>query len=758
MADRVVTTPALSAAGGAFFVSGVSALVYQIAWQRILSLHSGVGIYSVAMIVAAFMAGLGVGSHLGGVLSARSSRAGALRAFAGLELGIAAFGAASSWIYYDWLYLRAGWLYEPAWRAGLMHGLGFLLPTCLMGMSLPFLVRAMVRDVAGAGRTIGVLYGINMLGASVGAGLTPWVLIRYFGIRGALVIAALGNLAAGLTALGLYVRLRSRPGETTDPSASSASFPSSLPSASSASSPSTPFTLWVALYAASGFCALALEILWFRLIDVAVKSRAYTFGTVLAIYLAGAAAGSLAGAAMVDRIRRPLRAFLTCQCLLMAYSGATVALLAYFPAGTWLYRWYFEYWRHYDGFSLGQSGDLLSLSRLYLLLPCALYAVPTLLMGLSFPILQRAVQDDPRTAGRKVGFLQAANIAGCVAGSLVVGLVLLERIGTTGTLRVLLAVAAGLAVLGAREGAARWSFGALAALLLVGSSPSPARTSWWRRLHGRDGGDDRVPTDEDATGVGALTLNPWQPGEWQLSCNGKGQGALPFFQGHTLLGAVPAILHPAPRDVAVVGLGTGGTAWAAGCRPETASVTVFEIFGPQPRLIAGFPRLERYAPLEAFLRDPRVHVEVRDGRNALDHTARRFDLIEADPIFPDRAYSGNLNSVEFFRLCARRLKPGGMMCAWTPTARIYASFHAAFPHVVGLENRSIVVGSNEPIAEDVKTWAARATSPEVAAYLGAELSQEVVKRVVKCKALVRTGRRTIDTNQDLYPRDEFLSP
>src|SRR5437773_4127257 len=286
----------LPAVGAAFFVSGISALVYQIAWQRILALHSGVGIYSIAMIVAAFMAGLGAGSHMGGVLSARVSRASALRIFAALELGIAAFGAASSWIYYDWLYVRAGWLYAPPWRAALLHLASFLIPTGLMGMSLPFLVRAMVGDVAGAGRTIGFLYGINMLGASAGAWLTPWVLIRYLGIRGAIGIAAAGNVSAGLAALALYAWLRPREANRYEPSEPSAGRTAS--SAPSASSPPRSLFLWIGLYASSGFCALALEIVWFRLIDVAVKSRAYTFGTVLAIYLLGAAAGSLAGAAV----------------------------------------------------------------------------------------------------------------------------------------------------------------------------------------------------------------------------------------------------------------------------------------------------------------------------------------------------------------------------------------------------------------------------------------------------------------------------
>jgi spermidine synthase len=743
----------LLAVGAAFFVSGIAALVYQIAWQRILALHSGVGIYSIAMIVGAFMAGLGAGSHLGGGLSARASRAVALRTFAALELGIAAFGAASSWIYYDWLYLRAGWLYSPAWRAAVMHVASFLVPTVLMGMSLPFLVRAMVADVAGAGRTIGFLYGINMLGASAGALLTPWVLIRLFGIRGAIGIAALANVAAGLTALALYA---SRPKE---PDESPPSAPSTGGPAVSMSSAGGSLLSWVVLYALSGFAALALEIVWFRLIDVAVKSRAFTFGTVLAIYLFGAAAGSLAGAAIVHRVARPRRAFLECQCLLLAYAGGVLLLIAYLPTDTPLYHWFFEYWRRYDGFSLGRSADLVSLSRLYLLLPIALYALPTVLMGLSFPILQRAVQDDPRTAGHKVGLLQAANIAGCVAGSLLVGLVLLDRIGTLGTVRILLGIGVGLAVMGMRRAGPWWRFGLLAGVLVAVAAAMPEPPRFWARLHGRDGAaGGPVAVDEDATGVGALTRNPWQPGEWQLSCNGKGEGALPFFEGHTLLGAVPAILHGGPRDVAIIGLGTGGTAWAAACRPETTDVTVYEIFGPQRRLLEVFRGLERYPPLEGFLNDPRVRIEVADGRNALEQSPRQFDLIESDPIFPDRAYSGNLYSVEFFRRCARKLKPGGLVCAWAPTARIYASFHAAFPHVVGLENRSIVVGSNEPIPVDVEAWVARATSPAVVSYLGAELAQEVVKRVQKCKPLVRTGRRAVDLNHDLFPRDEFLTP
>ena len=190
-------------AGLLFLLSGASALVYQVAWQRILALHSGVGLYSVAMIVAAFMAGLGIGSQLGGRLSARLERLASLRLFALVELAIGVFGALSPFLYYDWLYPLASRLESPSLGSGLAHFAALLPPTLLMGMSLPLLVRAMLRDLATAGRTIGTLYGVNMLGAAAGALAAPWLLIPRAGIGGATLVAAGGNLLAGLGALAL---------------------------------------------------------------------------------------------------------------------------------------------------------------------------------------------------------------------------------------------------------------------------------------------------------------------------------------------------------------------------------------------------------------------------------------------------------------------------------------------------------------------------------------------------------------------------
>jgi hypothetical protein len=741
-------TPAVVLAGLLFFLSGAAALVYQVAWQRLLALHSGVGLYSVAMIVAAFMAGLGIGSHLGGRVSTRLEGGRALAAFAALELGISAFGAASTWIYYDWLYPRAVHLPSPSWQAGLLHLAALLPPTTLMGMSLPFLVRAVVTDVEAAGRRIGWLYGVNTLGAAAGALATPWVLLPALGLRGAVLAAASANLAVGLGALGLFAGRRDA-GPDRDPGASPPR-PALAPGGEAPGS--RPLSLWVSLYALSGFVALSLEIVWFRLLDVAVKSTAFTFGTVLAVYLLGSALGALLAAPRVGRLRRPLRAFLLVQCALLALASLPLLLAVALPADAPGFSWFVDYWASYDFFPLGHEADRATIARLYVSLPLALFFVPTVLMGVSFPILQRAVHDDPATSGRKVGALQAANIAGCVAGSLLVGLVSLQHLGTPGTLRLLIAVGIVFALVGLRFYG--WAFAAAALLLALLAFALPGPERLWRRLHGVPA---RVPLalfEEDATSVVALTPDD---GSWRLSVNGKGNSWLPYGRGrrfgggHTLLGALPATVHPAPADVAVVGLGSGDTAWAAAWRAETRSLTVFEISAPQPRILWRLVGLVEMPDTRRLLEDPRLRVRIEDGRKALEAGGETYDLIEADATWPETSGSGNLYSVEFFASASRRLKPGGVMCTWAPTPRVAASFRAVFPHALEAGNEEVLVGSLSPLPFEPPVWAARAAAAE--AYLGPRRTRDLAAALRRLRPAPSPPETSL--NHDLFPRDEY---
>jgi predicted membrane-bound spermidine synthase len=737
--------------GLAFFLSGASALVYQVTWQRLLALHSGVGIYSIAMIVAAFMVGLGLGSHAGGVLSERLPRRSALLAFAGLELAIGLFGLASGRLYYDWLYLRAGGLYTTPWRAGILHFVSLVLPTLLMGMSLPLLVRAMVRDAPHAARTIGLLYGVNVLGACTGALVTPWILVRFYGIREALLVAGGGNLLAALIGLAAgTVGARRADGGEAEPAEEVPKPPRDpLPA-------SLPLWAWSALFALSGFCALSLEIVWFRLIDVAVKSTAFTFGTVLAVYLFGLAAGTLAGVALLGRLRGGLLAvFLACECALLACAGLAVLALTLLPPTTPFFAWFFELWGGHRSYNLGGAWSWPSVWRLYVLLPLALYGLPTVLMGVAFTVLQRAVHDDARGSGRRVGVLQAANIAGCVAGSLLAGLVGLNWVGSAGVLRLLVLLGLVFAGVGIAKTGARGAFAAAAAGLAALALVMPGERALWLRLHGLVGGDSLVA--EDASGVVALT--PREAGGWRVWVNGRTHSTLPFGGIHTALGAVPAIIHPLPREVAVIGLGSGDTAWAAGCRrDETRRIRIYEICSPQLGLLTALAATPDPPPkLGRFLRDPRLEVMVADGRHALSVGEDGYDLIEMDPLPPSSPYSGNLYSLEFFSLCARRLNPDGVLCTWGPTPRVRRTFVRAMPYVLELAGGLILVGSNRKLALDVAAWEERVMSEGVRSYLGEDRARDMLVALRSARPAGPAGTEE-DVNRDLVPRDEFNRP
>jgi predicted membrane-bound spermidine synthase len=740
----------LGLVGAAFLVSGASALAYQVIWQRILTLHTGVGVTSVAVIVAAFMAGLGLGSHAGGRWSTRVSPRTALWLFAAVELAIGLFALVSCRVYYSGLEGVLGGLWRSTAGTAIAHFLALLLPTSLMGMSLPLLVRAEVRTAEGAARTIARLYGLNVLGAATGALLTPWVLVRYFGLEGAAAWAGAGNLAAGTVAV-LAGWWFPAPAGAPPPSAGRPGPLGGTPPSPSGSR----LGLWAALYGLSGFCALSLEILWFRIVDVATKSTAFTFGTVLSIYLLGLGAGGLVGARLSSRIRRPLAFFTAMQCLLLAWSAAALAALVHLPP-TWPgFGWLVAYWRSAAFFQLGADWDPGGVLRLYVLLPLFLYGPPTVLMGLSFAALQRAVQDDPVTSGRKVGLLQAANIAGCVAGSVLTGLLFLDHLGTPGTARLLLGAGVlFLLVRGVREGWRAPVF-AWAALLLAAGACLPDGAAFWRRLHGLTEPGATAFIGEDATAVSAITPEV-TPGHWRVSVNGLPHSWVPYEGIHTLLGAVPAMVHPAPAEVAVVGLGSGETAWAVSSRPETRSVTVFEIAASQVDLLRQLAGVDRAPELRRLLEDPRLRVVAADGRHALKRDLRRYDLIQIDALYRTSAGSGNLYSVEFFRLCASRLKPGGVLCSQAPTRRVALTFQAALPHSLDFGN--VVVGSNEPLPVDVAAWTARLHDPAVAGRFTDEVREGIAARLAAVRPPWGNPNSRRGLNLDLFPRDELSTP
>jgi predicted membrane-bound spermidine synthase len=746
-----------------FFLSGFTALVYQVVWQRLLGLFSGADVYAATIIVGAFMGGLGCGSLAGGHLADRLSRRGNLLAFAAAELAVGLFGLLSAPLYYDILYLRFGHLATPT-LVPLVLFLSLLWPTFFMGMSLPLLARALTRTIERAAPTIGVLYGLNALGASAGALLTTWWLLPSLGLDGSLRVSALLNIGVALAAAVLTLRvdsadLRSVPNTRASQSVEPVTETDGL-----------SFPSWLAIYMLSGFLALSLEIAWFRAIGVIAKATAFTFGTLLAVYLGGLGLGSSVGSVFAGRVRRPAMAFLLVQTAIGIYVGLSLILLLSnldTPALAWLQR----YLGQYDPLDLSRS--LLEgrpeLLMLYLGIPVALIGPPTLLMGISFPLLQKVAQTDFDRLGSRVGTLMLANIVGSTLGAILTGWWGLRYLGTAGTLKAAVATCGVFGLIGLRlsfrEPTRRWASAltCTTAVLVAGTlvAAMPATRKLWAGLHSIS--TTRILFNEDETGLSLVKLpsTTFDDGA-EVFVNGLGQSWLPYGDIHTALGALPAFLHPDPRDAAVIGLGSGDTVFGLAGRREIARITCIEIVRSQLDTLVRFGQLYGYPGLKRVLGDSRIEHVNGDGRLYAMRAGRQFDIIEADALRPGSAYAGNLYSDRYFMLLRDRLKPGGLAVTWAPTPRIRRTFLKVFPHVVVYGD--ILIGSGNPIDSNPDAIRARLSDPRVIDYYaGAAVD---IRRLVEgyigqwpLKFDASHDRSTIvDINTDLFPRDEFELP
>lgn len=756
----------LPIACGVFYLSGFAALLYQVIWQRLLVIFSGADVYSVTVIVAAFMIGLGAGSLAGGRLADAIGPRRCLWAFALAEVSVGGFGLISKPLDYDVLYTHVPQLAAAPGTAASVLLASLLWPTFFMGLSLPLLARALTSRLGLTGRIVGSLYGWNTLGAATGAFLGTWALMPRYGLEQSLWIAATVSFVCALAAVMLAL---------TD----AAEVPQAATATDSPPSSSEPlsFREWVPVFGLTGFIALALEIAWFRLLGVMLKSTTFTFGTVLTIYLAGIGLGAALSAGRVARSRRPGMTFLRLQLGAVLYAGGSlIALMSLLAAGhpIRLVRYLGEYEPvdvsgtlallqqvHLD--DPASLRPLLDLAILYLIVPAVLLAPPTLLMGASFAYLQRATHIDLPRLGRRLGVLLVANIAGGALGAVVTGWVLLPQLGTADTFKALVGLGSVLVLPLVRTA---WRRQRRQALIRLGSAglvaasvvvSMPDAQTLWARLHSVP--PRQMLFAEDGAGLALLKAERADfSGTVGVYVNGLGQSWIPFGNVHTALGALPALIHPAPATIVVIGLGSGDTAFAAAARPETRHLISVEIIGAQLHTLHALARIQRYPGLMAFLADPRIEHRVGDGRAYVLQSERQFDIIEADALRPGSAYAGNLYSREYFQLLQRRLAPGGIAVTWAPTARTVRTFVSVFPHVLSFED--IYLGSETPIPFDPALVAARAA--EAQPYFdaaGVDIVALVRSYLQSPRDFGPGHRREMhDLNTDAFPRDEFALP
>jgi MFS family permease len=722
----------------AFFATGFAALLCQIVWQRMLGIFAGSDTVSAALVVGAFLAGLGLGSIIGAKIADRLSPARALVGFALAEVGVGVFALLSKPFLYDWLATDLAGVIDSGPAIFALCFAGLVLPTTLMGASLPLLARAVATSRENIAERIGTLYGLNTLGAGIGALLGGWLLVGHLGFVGALWLAAGLEFFAAILSLTLLPALRAAPAPRPEP----------IPAEEHNRYGSLP--LWCLLVFLSGYVIVALEIVWVRMMGQVGQYHAYLFPTVLGIFLLADGAGMALAARMLRRIQDPRPAFFITQSA--GFVLATVLLLALWFA---LPHWPLSHWLSVDQNRMRDIPLAVAIGLTVLVV-----APPSFLIGMTFPFVQRAVQRDLSSVGARVGWVQLANIAGNAAGSILTGLVTFHFLGTAGTLKLLAVLSVLLLGFWLRQAGARRRpvetglAVACAALFFM----VPGNAAFWTRLHAERSGQVAAWA-EDRSGV--AYFRDETPGdnraEGPFFIQGFSQGRIPFLPIHQFLGAVGPLIHPAPREVLVIGVGSGGTPWAAGVRPESR-VRAIELVGPVLTALEEVGRRHPGSPMQQMFRDPRWRMEYGDGRRTLAKEDRLYDIIEADAILPEASHSGLLYSAEFLEQVRERLAPGGLYIQWAPSQRAAETFATVFPHTLLLMPVAVLIGSNEPIPFDADRLAAAFANPATAEHLrrgngafrdwGALFAAPAI-------AWTPASPRREPPLTDIFPRDEF---
>jgi len=728
----------------AFFFSGFAALLCQIVWQRMLGIFAGSDTVSAALVVGAFLAGLGLGSIIGAKIADRLSPHRAMVGFAIAEAGVAAFALVSKFFLYDFLATEMASVVDSPVAIFALCFAGLVLPTTLMGASLPLLARAVTTSLDTVAERIGTLYGINTLGAGLGALLGGWVLVGNLGFVGALVLAAGLDVAAALLALTLLPKLsKVKPAPPTPRVVQRAQ-------GRTQAEPFGSLKLWCLLVFLSGYIIVALEIVWVRLLGQFGQFHAYLFPTVLGVFLLADGLGMALAARMVRRMKDPRPAFFITQAA--GFVLAVVLILALFWA---LPYWPISQYVSADVQRLRDGGLVTTMTVIVLVV-----APPSFLVGMTFAFVQRAVQQDLALVGARVGWVQLANILGNAAGSIVTGLVSFHVLGTAGTLKLLAVLSVVLMLIWIlREGRGRRTEIALAGACAGVLVALPGNAALWSRMHAEQPGQFTAWA-EDRSGV-AFFRDEGAPGagpNGPFFIQGFGQGRIPFLPIHQFLGAVGPLMHPDPRRVLCIGIGSGGTPWAAGVSPRTIEIRAIELVGPVLTALEEIGQRYPGGPIAELFRNPRWRLEYGDGRRALLKGDEKYDVIQADAILPEGSHSGLLYSQEFLQQVRRRLAPGGIFVQWGPTQRTVETFVSVFPHAILMLPGSVLIGSDRPIPFDAAALTRRLAEPEVQAHLrrgNADFSDYPL--MYRGATLIwAPGTPRVEASlTDNFPRDEF---
>ncbi len=697
----------MASVGLLLFGSGACALIYQTVWLRQFRLIFGSSTAATAAVLAIFLGGLGAGGLLLGRYADRFQRP--LLLYGALELTIAAWTAVTPLLLrgVEKLYFSLGGslslgMFGATLVRLLLAALVLAPATLLMGGTLPAATGA-VETSADTRRTrFAAVYGLNTLGAVAGTLLSTFLLLETFGNRYTLWMACLANVLIALIAITIG-RPRVAPVVHADEVVEETR--------------RAP-VLFVCIAAGIvGFVFMMLELIWYRVLAPILGGSTFTFGLILGVALLGIGVGSCLFLVGKRDRASSLRLFaLTCAveallAILPFAIGDPIAVVASLLRSLR---------------TIGFEGLIASWAAitLFVVFPAALVS------GIQFPVLVSLLGRGKRDVGEHVGLAYASNTAGSFIGSVATGFGLFPLVTVSGAWRAAAVVLALLAVLAAilaatrREPMGGTAAAVLVAIIAVTLSASPGPSPMWRH---------------SPIGAGRVDMARWGPNEvrdfvnfrrravtWQadglessvalssedghaLMVNGKSDGHARIDAGTQVMsGLLGAMLHPNPRRILVVGLGTGSTGGWLAKLPNLERVDIVEI---EPAIVDAVPH---FAPVNQSVHtNPKAHILIGDAREVLLSEGDQYDLIASEPSNPYRAGVASLFTTDFYRNVRRRLAPGGIFLQWMQAYEIdldtlrtvYASYLAVFPNVTTWQTQRgdlVLLGSNGEIPFDVE--------------------------------------------------------
>lgn len=742
-----------------FFGSGVASLTLQVVWFKYLQFVLGSSTGAVSVTIASFFLGLSLGARLGGSFADRTTNP--LRAYAGVEafISILALGITvllSNWA--AWVGPLLGLLAaDSALKLPMTIVIGFgtlLLPTMGMGATLPFLARFVVAAREELAAKIGVLYGINTLGAATGALAVGFLLIEWLGV-----------MSSGLFASALYLAISAlafllsrAPEANVGAEEAEQDAPNTLDARTRG--------MLVGIFGLSGFVAIAYEVIWFRMLSLVSARSVYAFSSMLAVYLLGLVLGSFICARFLAHKKDVLlSSFARVQILIGASALLSLAMmgklntikavsvnasLALLPQSLELHL-----------------ADILSVN----LVSLAVFGLPTTLIGIAFPLASELTIHRVGVVGSGLGRLYSWNTLGGVLGSLGAGFLLLPIIGSFWALVFMVALNLGLAALviwGARLKDAvmkRELVVALLASIAVVATLGPgyinAQLTAFNHAEVLE-----LRESKDATFV-VLGYDMDGPEPFvQLLANGTSYANNSMI-GRRYMGALahlPVLLHPQPENAVVICIGTGTTVGALTTYQSLSDIHAVDLSKEV------FEFAPHFVPVnESFHTNPKVQKIAADGRHYLLSTRQTFDVLTFEPPPPMDAGVVNLYSEEFYQIAKERMDEESVIAQWVPMTMargdlskvLIKAMFANFDHVsLWATNRmeGVAIASNQPLSIDEAALTLRMKEPGVYENLkaiGLEEPEDLLGTFIAADDALRAWVEDVPSVTDDNPTIEY---